>query len=103
MLERPTLRPREDLLVHSLRVLGLAENHSATRTAQRLVRRRRNDLRMRQRRGIDAARDEPREMRHVSDEDRADFVRDRPEHGEVHDARVRAAATDQDLWLLLLR
>src|SRR5881296_3203199 len=42
-------------------------------------------------------------MRHVDDEDRAHFVRNRPQRWEIDDTRVRAAATDQDLWLLLLR
>src|SRR5438477_7990816 len=103
MLERPTLRPRKDLLVHRLRMLRLAENHPAARAPQRLVRRGRHDLRMRYRRGIDAAGDEPREMRHVDDENRTHFVRDRAKHWEVDDPRVRAAAANDDARRFLLR
>ncbi len=55
---------------------------------------------MRHRRRMHAARDQAGEVRHVHHEQRADFLRDRGERGEVDDARVRAPARDDQLGLL---
>src|SRR2546425_8961601 len=103
MLERPALRPREDLLVHRLRELGLAENHPAPWAAQRLMGGRRHHLGMGDGGRVHPSCDESREMRHVDNEYCADFIRDRPERREIDDPRIRAATADDDPRLSLLR
>src|SRR6266516_5837530 len=103
MLERPTLRPGEHLLVHRLRKLGLAKNHPTAWAAQRLMRGGRDYLRMGDGGRVHAAGDEPGEMRHVDDEYCADFIGDRAQRREIDDPRVRATATDDDPRSLLLR
>src|SRR6266516_2103644 len=96
MLERPTLRPGEHLLVHRLRKLGLTENHPAARAAQRLMRGGRDNLRMGDGGRVHLTRYEPGEMRHVDNEYCADFIGDRAQRREIDDPRVRATATDDD-------
>src|SRR5437773_3362053 len=96
MLERPTLRSRENLLINCFRMLGLAKNHPTAWAAQRLMRGGRDYLRMGDGGRVHAAGDEPGEMRHVDDEYCADFIGDRAQRREIDDPRVRAAATDDD-------
>src|SRR6266566_7740938 len=103
MLERPALRPRKDLLVHRLRMLGLTENHPTARAAQSLMRGRRDDLGMGDGGRVHPTRYEPGEMRHVDDEYCADFIGDRAQRREIDDPGIRAAASDDDPRLLLLR
>ena len=57
-------------------LLVVGEDHAAARATQGLVRRRRDDMRMRQRARMGAAGDEPGEMRHVHHEIGADLVGD---------------------------
>src|SRR5579872_7611394 len=49
-----------------------------------------------------AARDQSREMRHIDQEECADFIRNLPHASKVDDARVRAAAADDQLRTMLL-
>src|SRR5207302_133310 len=76
------------------------------RATQRLVRRRRYDLS--EWHGVvvaleDAARHEPREVRHVHHEHGADLVRDLAKLREIDLSRVRAVAREQDERLDLTR
>jgi hypothetical protein len=63
--------------------LVVGEDQAAARAAQRLVRGRRGDMRMRHRRSMNATRDKTGEVRHVDQEIRADAVRDLAETLEV--------------------
>src|SRR5579883_3166266 len=102
--ERPALEAGEDGAVDAgadLRIL--ADDHAAARAAQGLVRRRRHDMGVRQRARIDAAGDEPGEMRHVHHEIGADLVGDPAEAREVDDPRIGGAAGDDELRPLFAR
>src|SRR6266571_3818486 len=100
MLERPALGTRENLLINCFRMLGLAQNHPTARSAQRLMRGRRDDLGVGDGGRVHPTRYEPGEMRHVDNEYCADFIGDRAQNQEIHDPGIRAAATDDDPWLL---
>ena len=76
VLERAALLPGEDGLVDRLAVFLLAEDEPGARSAERLVRRRRDDVRVRDRARVLAGRDEPGEVRHVDHQLRADLVGD---------------------------
>ncbi len=77
MHQRPALQPREHRAVDLLAdILVVAEDHAAARAAQRLMRCGGDDMRMRQRARMDAAGDEPGEMRHIDHEIGADGLRD---------------------------
>ena len=92
--------------VDVLRELLLAEHEPAARTAQRLVRGGRDDVRVRHRievAGEHLAGDEPREVRHVDHERRAHLVGDLANDAEVDQPRVRAVAGDQDQRPLFVR
>ena len=81
----------------------LREDHAAPRAAKRLVRRRRHDIRPRQRAWMHAARDESRDVRHVDHEVGADRLGDGGEPLEVDDARIGGSAGDDELRLDFLR
>src|SRR5687767_7974866 len=100
MLERSALSSRKHRLVDHLGVLRLAENHSAARTAKRLVSRGRDRIGMRDRRRMMSSRNEARKMGHVNDELRTDLSRNFGERLELDDARVRARPGDDHLRTL---
>ena len=87
MHQRAALETREDRRVDFLPELGIArKDHATARTAKRLVRGGGRDMGMVERIGMNAARHQPREMRHVDHEVRADGIRDCPEAREIDDA-----------------
>ena len=103
VLERTALHPREDRAVDRLRVLLPAEDEAAARPGERLVRRRGDEVAV-----VDGVRvqprgDEPGEVRHVAEEERADLVRDLAELPRLDGARIGAAAADDQLRAVLLR
>ncbi len=103
MHQRAALKTGEDRGIELLRDLGIiGENHAAARTAQGLVRRRGDDMRMREGRGMRAAGNQPGEMRHVDEKIGADRIRDLPEGLEIPDAGIAGAAGDNDLRLVLM-
>ena len=79
-----------------------AQDHAGARSAQSLVRGRGDDVRVRHRRRMHASRDQSGEVRHVDQVERADFVGDLPHAGKIDDARIGAAAADDQLRPLLL-
>ena len=80
MHQRPALHAGEHRRVELLRdLLVIGQDHAAARPAQRLVRRRRHDMRVREWRGMHAGGDKTGEMRHVDHQQGADFVADRRE------------------------
>ena len=103
VLERAALEAREDRAVDRLRVLLAAEDEPRARAGKRLVRRRRDDVAVLDRVRMEPGRDQPREVRHVAPEQRADLVGDAPEHRGVDGARVRRAAADDQLRPVLAR
>ena len=88
---------REGRRVDGRRELLAAEDQSAARPAERLVGRRRHEVGVRERRGMDAGRDEARDMGHVDEEQRPDAVGDRRHPLEVDDPRIRRGAGDDEL------
>ena len=62
-----------------------------------------DDLRVADRRGMFARRDETREVRHVHQEQRADLVGDRAHARKIEEARIRRRARDDELGVVLLR
>src|SRR6185312_16617726 len=82
-----------------LRVRRVAKNHAAARTAQRLMRGRGHYPRVRIRMRVRARDDEPRDVRDVRDERRADRLGDLREARVVPNARIRRAAAENELWL----
>ena len=102
--QRAALHAGEDGRVDLLgEVLLVGEDHGAARAAQGLVRGRGDDVRVRERRGMRAAGDQPGEVRHVDHQVGADLVGDLAEGGEVDDARIGAAAGDDHLRPVLAR
>ena len=87
----------------SISSFGAREDQAAARTAQRLVRRRRDDVGVRHGIRIDAGSDEAGDVRHVDEEVRADAVGDRAEALPVDDARIRREAGDDHPRPMLLR
>ena len=73
MHQRSALQPREDRRIELLgQRLIVPQHQPAARAAQRFVRRRRRDMRIRHRRGMRATGDEACEMRHIDHEIGAD-------------------------------
>ena len=75
-IERAALHPGEDRAVERLRVLLAAEDEPGARAGERLVRRRGDEVAVRHRVRMQAGGDEPGEVRHVAEEQRADLVGD---------------------------
>ena len=95
---RRALQPREHRLVDALgQPLFIAEDQRATRSAQRLVGRGRDDVRMRERMRMRAAGDEPGEMRHVDQQAGAGGIGGAAEGREIERPGIGRAAGDQDL------
>ncbi len=101
VLQRAALHAREHRRVDLLAVLLAGEDQPAARAAERLVRRRGDDVGVRDGRGVQPRRDEPGEVRHVDHEQRADRVGDLAELGEVELPRVRRPARDDHLGPVL--
>ena len=80
-----------------------AEDHAATWPAQGLVRRGGDDMGMIQRRGVNPARDQPGEMRHVHHEVCANRIRNLAEAGKIYEPRIGRTACDDQLGLAFLR
>ncbi|KAG0921463.1 hypothetical protein G6F32_015093 [Rhizopus arrhizus] len=95
--QRAALQAGENGRIDFLRdVAVIAQDHAATRPAQRLVRGGRGDVGMRHGRRVDATGDQPREVRHVGHEDRAHVVGDGTEPRKVQRPGIgRAARNDQ--------
>ena len=96
VVERPALHPGEHGAVDGLGVLLLAEDEPRARPGERLVRRRGDEVAVRHRARMDPCGDEPREVRHVAEQERSDVVRDLAEALRLHGSRIgRASAHDQ--------
>ena len=50
---------------------------------------------------MNPARDEPRDMSDVREEERADLISDLFKRCEINDARISRGPTDDQLWLVL--
>src|ERR1700733_6358440 len=84
MHQRSALEPWEDRrvdLLGEVRVIG--QDHAAARSAQGLVRGRSDDVGVRKRGGMSAARDQPGEMRDIDDEISANALTNGAEALEV--------------------
>ena len=104
MHQRPALRAGKDGRVDLLRdLLVVAQDHAATRAAQRLVRGAGGDVRVRHRARIDARGHQAGHMRHVHHQQRAHLVGDGAEARPVDDARVGREAGDEELGAVLAR
>ena len=93
---RPTLQAREDGPVHGRGVLGPAQQHTAARAAQRLVRGGRDDVRIRHGAVMDASDDQARDVGNIADVVGADVLGDLPENLEINLPRIRGCAGDDD-------
>ena len=104
MHQRTALQAGEDRRIDLLGdVRVVRQDEAAARAAQRLVRRRGDDMRVRERRRMHAARHETGEMRHIDEEIGADGIGDLAELLEIPEARIARAAGDDELRLMLLR
>ena len=100
----PPCRPGNTAELIFLPMSGVVrQHHAAARAAQGLVRRRRHDMGVRQRAGIDAGRDQAGIVRHVDHEEGADLVGDLAEAREVDVARIGRGAGDDQLRLVAAR
>ena len=96
--QRPALQAGEHRGVDLLAEIGVVrQHHAAARAAQGLVGRRRDDMGVRQRAGIDAGGDEAGIVRHVDHEEGADLVGHLAEAREVDLARIGRGAGDDQL------
>ena len=101
--QRPALDAGEDCRVDLLGdLLVVGQDHAAARAAERLVRRRRDDVGMRERARNETGSDEAGEVRHVDEEVRADFIGDGAERREIDLARIGRAAGDDEARLVLV-
>ena len=104
MDQRTTLKAREDRRVDLLsKCLVIRQDDAAAPGAQRLVRRRGDDMRMRHRIRMDAGGDQPRDVCHIDHQVGVDSIRDFTELGEIEGARIGRAASQNDLRLAGLR
>ena len=103
MVERPALHAREHRAIDRLRVLLATQDEPRTRAGEGLVRRRRDEVAVLDRVRLQPRGDEPGEMSHVAEEQRADLVSDLAEAPGLDRARVRRAAADDQLRPMLLR
>ena len=95
--QRTALHAGEHGAIEILCVLLAAQHQTAPRSPQRLVGRRRDEVGVRDRAGMDAGRDEARDVGHVGEDRRADAIRRLPDACEIDDARIRAGADDDHL------
>lgn len=92
--ERASLHSGKHRAVESAGVFGRREDEAASRTAERLVRRRGDEMRVGDGVRVNAACHEPGDVRHVHHEVRPDLVGDLPEGGEVDHPRIGACSRD---------
>jgi hypothetical protein len=93
---RSALYPGENRSVDSFGKLFLAKHNPAARSAQTFVRRRRDEVCVRHRAWMFAARNQTGDVRHVDEEQRADRVSDLPHTLKINEARIgRRAGSDQ--------
>ena len=93
----PPCQPGNTALSIALACCLGRQDAAATRAAQRLVRRERDDVGVRHRVRVRAAGDEPGDVGGVEHQQRADLVGDRPERLGVEPARVAGGAGDDHL------
>src|SRR5208282_1802425 len=98
--QRTSLHPRKNNLIDFLGEFRLAQNHPRPWPAQRLMRGRSHDLRMRNRRGMRSARHQSGKVRHIDEVERTDFIRNLPHASKIDDPRIRAAAANNQLRTL---
>ena len=103
MHERSALQSREDRGVDGLLELFSAEDQSASRAAQCLVRCRCYDVSIRYRILMQTDGNQTCDVSHVDHEQRADFIRDLLECLEIDGSRIRGSAGYDQLRLMLLR
>ena len=103
VVQRAALHPGEHRAVERLRVLLAAEDEPRARPGQRLVRRRGDEVAVLDGVRVEPRRDEPGEVGHVAEEQRADLVGDLPEPPRLDRPRVRGAAAHDQLRPMLLR
>ncbi len=100
--QRSALHAGEHRAIEILRVALAAQHHAAARAAQRLVRRRRDEVGVRHRARVHAAGDQAGDVRHVHHQRRADALGDRAHPREIDHARIGAGAGDDHLRLVLI-
>src|SRR5438105_1699762 len=103
VLERATLDAREDGAVDTDSVLLAAEDEARTRSRERLVRRRRDEVAVLDGIRMQPCSNEAGKMRHVAEQQRADVVGDLTELGRVDRARIRGAAAHDQARVRLAR
>ena len=103
VLERAALHAREHRPVDRRRVLLAAEDEAGARARERLVRRRRDEVAVLDGVRVQPGGDEPGEVRHVAEQERADLVGDLAELVGLDGARIGGAAADDQLRPTLLR
>ena len=101
--ERAALGSGESDAVEFLGVLRLAEDESAARAAQSLVRGGGNEIGVRQRAGMHSGGDQAGDVGHVHEENRANRFCDLAEALKIEDARIGAGPGDKHLGLVLVR
>ena len=99
----PPCTPGKSAAIEILGVLLAAQDHAAARPAQRLVRRRRDEVGVRHRARMDAGRDQAGDVRHVGDHGAPTRSADLADALEVDDARIGAGADHDHLRLVLVR
>uniref|UniRef100_E6PYW2 Uncharacterized protein n=1 Tax=mine drainage metagenome TaxID=410659 RepID=E6PYW2_9ZZZZ len=102
MNERATLLAGEDGAIDGGGEILLAEDEAGTGSAEGFVGGGGGDLRVGHRRRMRAASDEARDMGHVDEQERADFVSDLAHAGKVPDAGVGACSADDEARLFAL-
>ena len=94
--------PGKTALSTACRVLVLAEDEAGARAGERLVAGRGDEVAVRHRVRVQPGGDEPGDVGHVAEEQRADLVRDRAKALGLDRARVGGGAADDQLRPVLL-
>ena len=97
MHERTTLNARENLTVDLLGEFFFAHHETGTRSAQALVCRCCDKIRMREGRGVHSSGDESRDMSHVDEEVGSHSIRDFAHAFEINDAGIGRSACGDHL------
>ena len=104
MDQRTTLQAREDRRVDLLsKCLVVRQDDATTPSAQRLVRRRGDNMRMRHRVRVHAGGNKARDMGHIHHQVGVDGIGDFAELGKIEGTRIGRATSQNDLWLAGLR
>ena len=98
--QRTALGPGECQLVQFLGKRRLAQDQAAAWPAQRFVRRRRNNVRVRNWARMHAHGHESGDVRHVHKKERANGLRGFGNALEIDDPRISAGTGDDHLWLV---